>query len=104
MISTQKLTLLAFSYHDGQKPPETLTMDQKYYAIKYLYTTFFVVNSIVKNFIKSCLPNIIEFFSYILNFQGIIIGPTCCYKDYMNFIHGYNYLKEKVFFFLNQLI
>ena len=34
MISTQKLTLLAFSYHDGQKSADTLTADQKYFAIE----------------------------------------------------------------------
>jgi hypothetical protein len=34
MISTQKLTALAFAYYDGGRPTEKLTDDQKGQAIK----------------------------------------------------------------------
>ncbi|CAF0713088.1 unnamed protein product [Brachionus calyciflorus] len=76
MITTQKLTLLAFSYYDSQKPIESLTHDQKLYLI-------------------DKLPNFLEFLSYIFNFQGIIIGPSCNYRDYINFINGNSFIKSK---------
>ena len=36
MISTQKLTSLAFAYYDGLKPAEQLSEDQKTQVIRYL--------------------------------------------------------------------
>ena len=77
MIFTQKFTSLAFAYHDGMKPDEQLSSDQRSQAIKHK-------------------PRIIEFFSYFFNFQGIIVGPLCFYQDYIEFINGNNILKKKV--------
>jgi hypothetical protein len=76
MISTQKLTSLAFAYYDGMRPVEKLSADQKTQAI-------------------SQCPHIIEFGSYIFNFQGIIVGPLVYYSDYIDFIDGNNILKQK---------
>jgi hypothetical protein len=41
-------------------------------------------------------PSLIEFLSYIFNFQGIIVGPLCFYNDYIDFITGNNILKKRV--------
>lgn len=30
----------------------------------------------------------LEFFSYMLNFQGIMAGPLVFYQDYINFVEG----------------
>jgi len=50
MIFTQKLTSLAFAYHDGMKPDNQLSPDQLSQAIKHK-------------------PHIIEFLSFVFNFQ-----------------------------------
>lgn len=76
MIFTQKLTSLAFAYHDGMKSDEDLSPDQRSQAIRHK-------------------PHIIEFLSYVFNFQGIIVGPLCYYQDYIDFINGNNILKKK---------
>lgn len=76
MISTQKLTSLAFAFYDGKRREEDLSSDQKSQAIR-------------EN------PHIIEFLSYIFNFQGIACGPLVYYKDYIDFIDGNNILKNK---------
>lgn len=49
------------------------------------------------NAISDC-PHIIEFLSYIFNFQGIIVGPLCYYQDYIDFINGNNILKKVIDF------
>jgi lysophospholipid acyltransferase 1/2 len=77
MIFTQKLTSLAFAYHDGMKPDNQLSPDQLSQAIKHK-------------------PHIFEFLSFVFNFQGIIAGPLCFYQDYIEFINGNNILKKKV--------
>ena len=41
------------------------------------------------------MPHIIEFLSYIFNFQGIIVGPLSFYQDYIDFITGNNILKHE---------
>jgi lysophospholipid acyltransferase 1/2 len=79
MIMTQKLTALGFAYYDGFQPEEKLNADQKSQAIRQR-------------------PHIIEFLSYCFNFQGVIVGPLCFYKDYIDFITGNNVLSKQVFF------
>lgn len=76
MISTQKLTALAFAFHDGSKREEDLSEDQKSQAINHN-------------------PHIIEFLSYVFNFQGIVCGPLVYYQDYINFIDGNSILKKQ---------
>lgn len=76
MIITQKVTLLTFSIHDGVARNENeLTKSQKYHAIR-------------------TLPNALEYFAYILQFQGLMAGPLVFYKDYIEFIEGTNILKH----------
>lgn len=76
MILTQKLTSLAFAFHDGSRPDSDLSPDQRSQAIRHT-------------------PHIIEFLSYVFNFQGVICGPLCFYQDYIDFIDGNNILKKK---------
>ncbi|CAF0937475.1 unnamed protein product [Brachionus calyciflorus] len=80
MIFVQKLTYLAFSYSDGLKAKESLNDYQKL--------------NVLNEF-----PSMLEYFSYLFHFQGIIIGPGCNYKDYIEFIDGTNIRKhhEKTF-------
>ncbi|XP_039300216.1 LOW QUALITY PROTEIN: lysophospholipid acyltransferase 2 [Nilaparvata lugens] len=73
MVITQKVTSLAFSLHDGlTRKEEEMTTNQKHYA--------------VRNF-----PTALEYFSYVLHFHTIMAGPALFYKDYIDFIHGYNF-------------
>jgi len=66
-----------FCLLDGMKPDNQLSPDQLSQAIKHK-------------------PHIIEFLSFVFNFQGIIVGPLCFYQDYIEFINGNNILKKKV--------
>lgn len=76
MVITQKVTLLTFSIHDGFARNENeLTKSQKFHAIR-------------------TLPTALEFFSYVLHFQGLMAGPLVFYKDYIDFIEGTQFLKQ----------
>ena len=35
-------------------------------------------------------PNLLEFFSYVLHFSMLLVGPTCTYFEFMEFIDGTN--------------
>ncbi|KAH9489972.1 Lysophospholipid acyltransferase 2 [Bulinus truncatus] len=71
MITTQKITTLAFSlsdwkqYQKGEKMPEE--------RLKW---------SVQK------MPSFLEYFAFTLSFQGILAGPFCHYKLYRAFIEG----------------
>eukprot|EP00099_Drosophila_melanogaster_P011948 NP_001286265.1 oysgedart, isoform B [Drosophila melanogaster] len=74
MIITQKVTSLAFSIHDGfVRGDEELTKAQQYHAIRKM-------------------PSALEYFSYVWHFQSILAGPLVFYKDYIEFVEGYNLL------------
>ncbi|KAL1115680.1 hypothetical protein AAG570_005970, partial [Ranatra chinensis] len=76
MVMTQKATSLAFSLHDGlYRKEEELNSSQKYYAIRKI-------------------PSALEYFSYMLQFQSLMVGPIIFYRDYIEFIHGSNLLKQ----------
>lgn len=76
MIITQKVTSLAFSIHDGVSRDDCdLTKSQQYHAVRKL-------------------PSPLEYFSYMLHFQGILAGPIVFYRDYIEFIEGYHILKH----------
>lgn len=76
MIITQKVTLLTFSIHDGfTRDASELTKQQQFYAVRKL-------------------PSALEFFAYVLHFQGLMAGPMVVYKDYIEFIEGTNILKH----------
>ncbi|EJW73666.1 hypothetical protein WUBG_15427, partial [Wuchereria bancrofti] len=70
MIMVQKVTMLAFSLHDGKvKKIDELNEIQKREAIK-------------------SLPDILSFLSYMFHFQAVLTGPACFYTDYMAWING----------------
>lgn len=76
MIITQKVTLLTFSIHDGFVRDEAeLTKSQKFHAVRKV-------------------PSALEYFAYVLHFQGLMCGPMVVYKDYIEFIDGTNILKH----------
>lgn len=76
MIITQKVTLLAFSIHDGlARNTNELTKSQQFNAVR-------------------TLPTALEFFSYVWHFQSLMAGPLVMYRDYMEFIEGTNILKH----------
>lgn len=77
MITTQKISSLAFSYHDGSvKKEEKLSKDQKAQAIK-------------------TLPTVLEYYSYLFSFHSIMVGPMVFYNDYKDFIDGSNFRKHR---------
>lgn len=76
MIITQKVTTLAFSIHDGVSRDEReLSKTQQYHAVRKL-------------------PSALEYFAYMLHFQGLLAGPLVFYRDYIEFIEGYHLLKH----------
>ncbi|KAH8309207.1 hypothetical protein KR059_006852 [Drosophila kikkawai] len=76
MIITQKVTSLAFSIHDGfVRRDEDLTKAQQYHAIRKM-------------------PSALEYFSYVWHFPSILAGPLVFYKDYIDFVEGYNLLSS----------
>lgn len=76
MIITQKVTLLAFSVHDGfARNTNELTKSQQFNAVRKL-------------------PSTLEFFAYVWQFQGLMAGPLVMYRDYLEFIEGTNILKH----------
>lgn len=72
MIITQKMSSLAWSCYDGQKPDSEISNEEHR-----------------KNKV-SRVPGPLEFFSYLLGFMGFQTGPSYFYQDYMSFIQGRN--------------
>ncbi|XP_067862982.1 lysophospholipid acyltransferase 2-like [Heptranchias perlo] len=73
MVITQKVTKLAFELHDGLARDENeLTPSQKRLAVRRI-------------------PSLLEYFSYNLNFMGILAGPLNSFNDYITFIEGRNF-------------
>ncbi|KAI9582424.1 lysophospholipid acyltransferase 1 [Glossina fuscipes] len=76
MIITQKVTSLAYSIHDGfVRSTKELTKAQQYHAVRKM-------------------PSTLEYYSFVLNFHGLLAGPAIFYKDYIEFIEGSNLLKS----------
>jgi lysophospholipid acyltransferase 1/2 len=40
------------------------------------------------------VPSPLEYFSYVLNFQSLMAGPLVFYRDYIDFIEGYNIISR----------
>jgi len=40
------------------------------------------------------MPSALEYFSYVWHFQSILAGPLVFYKDYIEFVEGYNLLSS----------
>lgn len=75
MISTQRLTSLAYNVADGHADPSALSNNMKQLAVRRP-------------------PSLLEFFSYNFCFHSMMCGPFCFYKDYISFIEGTNYLPQ----------
>lgn len=74
MVITQKVTSLAFSLHDGlTQKEEDLSGIRKYHALRKM-------------------PTVLEYFAYMFHFQALMAGPIIFYRDYIEFIHGRNFL------------
>ncbi|VDM97795.1 unnamed protein product [Thelazia callipaeda] len=70
MVLVQKITVLAFSLHDGTaKKSEELNDLQKREALK-------------------SVPSFSNFMSYMFHFQAVLTGPMCFYTDYKAWIEG----------------
>lgn len=69
MVMTQRLTYVAFSYHDGGRKEEELNKDQKENRI-------------------TTIPSLIEYFSYVFSFYSVLTGPTTAYKQHKDMITG----------------
>ncbi|XP_074656765.1 membrane-bound glycerophospholipid O-acyltransferase 2-like [Tubulanus polymorphus] len=72
MVTTMKLTSLAFALKDGMQSKEAfsqLNVEQKRRAV-------------------DKLPNLLTYFSYLLYFHGMLVGPFCFFDDYIVYIEG----------------
>ncbi|VDL73122.1 unnamed protein product [Nippostrongylus brasiliensis] len=77
MVAVQKITTLAFSLHDGKvKKVEELSELQKKEAI-------------------TKVPSLLEYMSFIFNFQTALTGPVNFYSDYVAFIDGAHVVASK---------
>lgn len=75
MITTQKVSSLAFNLHDGIcQTEEKLTPEQRKRAVRHI-------------------PTLLEFFSYIFHFQALMCGPLIFYNDYADFVEGKTCIK-----------
>uniref|UniRef100_A0A915MNQ8 Uncharacterized protein n=1 Tax=Meloidogyne javanica TaxID=6303 RepID=A0A915MNQ8_MELJA len=68
MVMVQKVTLLAFSLHDG-------------HAKKDLSDT-------LRKESLSDVPSVLAYLSYLFKFQTILAGPLSIYTDYIDYING----------------
>ncbi|XP_046858597.1 lysophospholipid acyltransferase 2-like isoform X2 [Xenia sp. Carnegie-2017] len=72
MVITQRLTYVAYSLHDGLcRNANELTIEQRQHCIKEK-------------------PTMLEFFSYNLHFTMFLVGPSCTYYEFIQFIDGNN--------------
>ncbi|KAL4218135.1 hypothetical protein ACF0H5_022871 [Mactra antiquata] len=76
MIVTQKISSLAFSIHDG------------------FYGNKDKLSDLQKRYRVSKPPSMIEYFSYIFYFQGIVVGPLSFYNDYVAFVEGTDIVRK----------
>ncbi|GIY13449.1 lysophospholipid acyltransferase 2 [Caerostris extrusa] len=76
MITTQKVSSLAFNLHDGLcQSEEKMTPEQRKRAVRHI-------------------PTLLEFFSYIFHFQALMCGPLVFYSDYVDFVEGKSFVKD----------
>ncbi|KAJ1351798.1 hypothetical protein KIN20_007946 [Parelaphostrongylus tenuis] len=77
MVAVQKITTLAFSLHDGKvKKKDELTEIQRKEAV-------------------TEIPSLLDYLSYILNFQTALTGPVNFYSDYVAFLDGVHVVPNK---------
>ncbi|KAK7502861.1 hypothetical protein BaRGS_00005810 [Batillaria attramentaria] len=78
MVSTQKLTTLGFNLGDWYRygnTQEKMTPEQRAMAVRKF-------------------PSVLEFGSYMLGFQTVVMGPFCFYNDYISFVDGSHYSQQ----------
>ncbi|XP_077979073.1 lysophospholipid acyltransferase 6-like isoform X2 [Glandiceps talaboti] len=78
MMMTMKVTSVAFGLHDGS------SMDSSKQHPKQRLLA-------IRRF-----PSILEYYSYIFNFQTFLIGPFCFFTDYIDFVEGKNLVPYKI--------
>lgn len=77
MVAVQKITLLAFSIHDGKgRKKEDLNESQRKEAV-------------------TEIPSLLDYMSYIFNFQTVLTGPANTYSDWAAFVNGTHLQKDK---------
>uniref|UniRef100_A0A8C5LYM1 Uncharacterized protein n=1 Tax=Leptobrachium leishanense TaxID=445787 RepID=A0A8C5LYM1_9ANUR len=70
MMLTQKISKVAFEYHDGiGRTEKSLSPSQRRLAIQFR-------------------PSLLTYLSYTLGFLGLLAGPVCSLNDYQMFIQG----------------
>lgn len=81
MILVQKITLIAFSLHDGwlidqtnHHHHHTINNERKKYSIRQK-------------------PSFLQYCSYVFDFQTILCGPLIFYNDYHDYLNG-NIIKK----------
>uniref|UniRef100_A0A914H5D6 Uncharacterized protein n=1 Tax=Globodera rostochiensis TaxID=31243 RepID=A0A914H5D6_GLORO len=88
MVMVQKVTVLAFSLHDGSKNSEELSQIQSKEALRKV-------------------PPVLNFLAYTFQFQTVLTGPMVFYTEFMEFVSGENFSKvmkkEKLEENINQL-
>ncbi|XP_019855423.1 PREDICTED: lysophospholipid acyltransferase 2-like [Amphimedon queenslandica] len=73
MLLVQRVSYVAYAYHDGvARDEKDLSDDQKKLKI-------------------SSIPSLLEYFSYNFSFMTFLAGPTVAYKNYDDFITGTNF-------------
>ncbi|XP_031558739.1 lysophospholipid acyltransferase 1-like [Actinia tenebrosa] len=70
MVIVQRLTYVAFSLHDGVGRKESELNDEQ-----------------KKDKIEKP-PSILEYFGYMFHYSGFLVGPSCTYVQYIDFIEG----------------
>ncbi|CAB3400852.1 unnamed protein product [Caenorhabditis bovis] len=70
MVAVEKVTMMAFNLKDGKtKDQSKLTEEQKKESLK-------------------DIPSLLEFMSFMFNFQTCLTGPANSYTDYIQFLDG----------------
>ncbi|OCT92038.1 lysophospholipid acyltransferase 2 [Xenopus laevis] len=70
MMLTQKISRVAFEFHDGH------------------FQTEKPLSPLQRRLVIRPLPSPLSYVSYTLGFLGLLAGPVCSYNDYQIFIHG----------------
>ncbi|ESO06250.1 hypothetical protein HELRODRAFT_120427, partial [Helobdella robusta] len=74
MLSTQRLSSLAFGLADAEKLKKDVKMVDN-----------------LKSKVVHKFPSVLEFLSFMFTFHGVMCGPVCFYSDYIKFIEGTDY-------------
>ncbi|CAI2357118.1 unnamed protein product [Caenorhabditis sp. 36 PRJEB53466] len=77
MVAVEKVTMMAFNLKDGKsKDQSKLTDEQRKEALKEI-------------------PSLLEFMSFMFNFQTVLTGPANNYYDYLKFLEEDHVLADK---------